>query len=61
MPWSVDCVPVVPVSLDPLFIASFSVHSCKQGAHTCLHLQNSGTTPSILSICRTVADGLHAF
>ena len=50
--WSGDCVPVVPVGLDPLFITSFlNVHSCLKGAHTCLHLQNSCTTPSIPSIC----------
>ena len=56
-----DYDPVVPVSLEPLFIASFQVHSCTQGAHTCLHLLISGTTPSTLSIHRVVANNVPKF
>ena len=50
VPWTVDCVPVVPASLDPLFVASYPVLSTP-AARRLIHVYicfPTGTTPAIL-------------
>ena len=45
------CIPMVPADLDPLFITSYPVHLlAPKEAHTCVHLLNAGTIPSILRL-----------
>ena len=50
VPWTVDYVPVVPASLDPLFVASYPVLSTP-AARRLIHVYicfATGTTPAIL-------------
>ena len=53
---SFDYIPVVPVDLDPLFIASYPVVStpCSEEAHTCVHLLYHRYHPFDLAIHRWI-------
>ena len=55
LPWTVDCVPVVPASLDPLFVASYPVST--PAARRLIHVYicfSTGTTPCDSSIRHSV-------
>ena len=56
VPWTVDCVPVVPANLASLFITSYLVLSTpatRRLIHVCICFA-TGTTPSVSSICQRI-------
>ena len=52
VPWTVDCVPVVPASLDPLFVASYPVST--PAARRLIHVYICFSTGTTLAILRFV-------